>query len=123
VVVKPSLATLAPSGYGKVKTAELPVFGDGDHTITFYDIFGNEWTQNITLSNVFGGFSLSVRLSEPGYTKDSVTVSISADNPDTTFSVFTYPDLEPMHYETNRTNISSRQILPFSFRFIRTAAV
>lgn len=101
VVVKPSLATLEPSGYGRVKAAELPVFGDGEHTITFYDIFGNEWMQNITVSNVFGGLSLSVRLSEPGYTKDPVTVSISADGPDTTFSVFTYPDLEPIHYPTN----------------------
>ena len=89
VMVDRSIATDRPSKYSKTKVSELHVFGDGTYDISFYDIFGTKWTQRITLTDVFRGYSLRVSLSETGDTSGPVTVTITADHPDTTyFSVY-----------------------------------
>jgi hypothetical protein len=89
VMVDKSIGTDAPSAYSETKTGELPIFGDGTYDISFYDIFGTKFTQEVTLTNVFGEYSLSVSLSDNGYTSAPMKVTITADHPDTTnFSVF-----------------------------------
>lgn len=89
VMLDKSIGTNAPSSYSLTKTSELPIFGDGTYNISFYDIFGTKWMQEITLTDVFREYSLQVALSEPDSTSGPVTVTITTDHPDTTsFSVY-----------------------------------
>ena len=65
------------SAYGKVKE-NVPIYQDGTHTITYYDFFGNVYTEQITVA-VDGDFSLAnVSFSETAPTRNDVTVTVTS---------------------------------------------
>ena len=91
VILDKSIGTNSPLPYSQVKSHELPIFGDGNYTISFYDIFGTKWTQDTTITDVFKESSLQVSISETGDTTGPVTVTISAAYPDKTrFSIYDF---------------------------------
>ncbi len=55
----------------------LPIYRDGKHVITYYDLFGNKYTQEIDVT-AFDGLGLEVDWSEDQPTRDNVTLSIAA---------------------------------------------
>ncbi|HBN84959.1 MAG TPA: hypothetical protein DDZ89_14075, partial [Clostridiales bacterium] len=93
VMVGKSIGTNSPTPYSTVKVSELPVFGDGSHLISFFDIFGTKWDQEINLVDEFGEYSLTIHLSESDYTKEAVTITITADHPNAaSFTVYDSTD-------------------------------
>lgn len=65
------------SAYSKVKN-NVPIYQDGTHTITYYDFFGNAYTEQITVA-LDGDFSMAnVSFSETAPTTNDVTVTVSS---------------------------------------------
>lgn len=73
-----SISAKEPSGYSEKKNAEIPIFDDGSYTVSFYDVFGTEWVQDITVTNSFKEYGFKILVSETDYTKGPVTVSITS---------------------------------------------
>lgn len=75
-----SISAKEPSGYSEKKNAEIPIFDEGSYTISFYDVFGIEWIQDITVTapKEFRPYGFKILVSETDYTKGPVTVSITA---------------------------------------------
>lgn len=71
-----SIAQDIPSNYSMIKYGELPIFKDGTYTVSFYDIFGTKWTQEIVVENQFNEFGLLISLTETGPTAEPVEVMI-----------------------------------------------
>ena len=76
VRVDQSIATSNPSSYSDIKHGELPIFRDGNHTISFYDIFGMKWTQEIEVKDQFKEYGFLIHLSETGATSKPVEITI-----------------------------------------------
>jgi len=72
-----SLAKDNPSPYSDIKRGELPIFKDGKHTISFYDIFGMKWTQEIEVKDQFNEYGMQIYLSETGATSGPLEVTIA----------------------------------------------
>lgn len=65
------------TAYSRVKSG-VPIYRDGTHTITYYDFFGNVYTEQITVA-VDGDFSAaSVSFSETAPTRNDVTVTVAS---------------------------------------------
>jgi len=96
VMLDVSLGTNDPSSYCEIKNGELPIFNDGYHTISFYDIFGTKWTQEIEVKDQFNEHGILIYLSETGYTSESVEVTIKPVDQDNTYC---------MVYDTASNNI------------------
>ena len=76
-----------PEGYQKEWIDGFPVTRDGISEISFYDIFGTLYTQEIELVDVFGEYGLELTISPETYTKDfvSVTASMTDENTEKAF--------------------------------------
>ena len=65
--------------YGKVKSG-VPIYQDGIHTITYYDFFGNSYSEPITVA-LDGDFSrANVSFSETAPTTNDVTVTVTSSD-------------------------------------------
>lgn len=75
-----SIAAKAPSNFSEIKNGELPIFDEGSYTISFYDVFGTEWVQDVTVTapKEFRPYGFKILVSETDYTRGPVTVSITA---------------------------------------------
>lgn len=64
-----------PTGYQKEWSDAFPVTKDGTTEISFYDIFGTLYTQELTLEDVFGDYGVDLIISPEVYTKEAITVT------------------------------------------------
>jgi len=102
-----SLATEDPSGYSMIKSGELPVYRDGNYMITFYDIFGTKWTQEIVVEKQFNEFGLLISLSETGATKNSVDVTVIPEYIEDEYCTVTESSGSTIGYSNETINIDS----------------
>lgn len=66
-----------PTGYQKEWSDAFPITKDGTTEISFYDIFGTYYTQQLELVDVFGEYGLDLTISPETYTKELISVSAS----------------------------------------------
>lgn len=66
-----------PEGYQKEWRDGFPITKDGTAEISFYDIFGTLYVQEITLTDVFGEYGLDLTISPETYTKEEISVTAS----------------------------------------------
>ena len=64
-----------PAGYQKEWFDSFPITKDGTTEISFYDIFGTLYTQELTLTDVFGEYGLDLTISPETYTKEGISIS------------------------------------------------
>ena len=64
-----------PEGYKNEWSDAFPVTKDGKTEISFYDIFGTLYVQEIELVDVFGDYGLDLNISPETYTKEAVSVT------------------------------------------------
>lgn len=72
-----------PAGYQKEWRDAFPVTKDGTTEISFYDIFGTLYTQEITLEDVFGDYGVDLTISPEAYTTEAITVTARMADEDT----------------------------------------
>lgn len=63
--------------YEPVKT-HLPIYNNGDYTIRFTDIFGTDYSQDITVTAYDGLYDVRIAISETGPTNQDVVVTLDA---------------------------------------------
>lgn len=66
-----------PEGYKQEWRDAFPITKDGTAEISFYDIFGTLYVQQITLTDVFGEYGLDLTISPETYTKEDISVTAS----------------------------------------------
>lgn len=64
-----------PAGYQKEWFDGFPVTKDGITEISFYDIFGTLYTQELELVDVFGEYGLDLTISPETYTTEAISIS------------------------------------------------
>ncbi|OUN85335.1 hypothetical protein B5G06_03225 [Flavonifractor sp. An52] len=76
-----------PTGYQTEWSDSFPVTQDGTTEISFYDIFGTLYTQELVLEDVFGDYGVELTISPETYTKEviSVTARMSTENTEKAF--------------------------------------
>lgn len=76
--------------YGDVQADAFPITEDGTWDITFSDMFGIAYTQELTLNDVFGIYGLTIDINPSSFTGDDVefTVSTSKNDPDGVLLLF-----------------------------------
>ena len=76
-----------PTGYQTEWIDGFPVTQDGTTEISFYDIFGTLYTQELVLEDVFGEYGVELTISPETYTKEviSVTARMSTENTEKAF--------------------------------------
>ena len=72
-----------PEGYKNEWSDAFPVTKDGKTEISFYDIFGTLYVQEIELVDVFGDYGLDLNISPETYTKEAVSVTAAMAEEDT----------------------------------------
>jgi len=104
-----SIAKDNPSNYSMIKSGELPIFKDGAYTVSFYDIFGTRWTQEIVVENQFNEYGILISLSETGATAEPVEVVIIPEYMDEVYcmvydfgSSYVGDSFEPFTVDSNK---------------------
>lgn len=64
-----------PEGYQTAWLDGFPITKDGTAEISFYDIFGTLYTQEIELVDVFGDYGVDLTISPKTYTQETITIS------------------------------------------------
>ena len=64
-----------PEGYQTAWLDGFPITKDGTAEISFYDIFGTLYTQEIELVDVFGDYGVDLTISPETYTQETITIS------------------------------------------------
>lgn len=69
-----------PAGYGTEQRDAFPIADDGTYEIGFSDVFGNHWTQEITLTDVFGEYGIGLDFSTLELTREAVEIKAKLDD-------------------------------------------
>lgn len=82
-----------PTGYQTEWSDSFPVTQDGTTEISFYDIFGTLYTQELVLDNVFGEYGVELTISPETYTKEVISVTARMSVEDTERAFMFWKDL------------------------------
>ncbi len=63
-----------PQGYSTEWVDAFPITKDGTWTISYYDVFGNRYDEEITLTDVFGDYGFDLEIGETAYTTQPFTI-------------------------------------------------
>lgn len=82
-----------PTGYQTEWIDGFPVTQDGTTEISFYDIFGTLYTQELVLEDVFGDYGVELIISPETYTKEVISVTARMSVEDTERAFMFWKDL------------------------------
>lgn len=82
-----------PTGYQTEWSDSFPVTQDGTTEISFYDIFGTLYTQELVLEDVFGEYGVELTISPETYTKEVISVTARMSVEDTERAFMFWKDL------------------------------
>ena len=82
-----------PTGYQTEWIDGFPVTQDGTAEISFYDIFGTLYTQELVLEDVFGEYGVELTISPETYTKEVISVTARMSVEDTERAFMFWKDL------------------------------
>lgn len=82
-----------PTGYQTEWIDGFPVTQDGTTEISFYDIFGTLYTQELVLEDVFGDYGVELTISPETYTKEVISVTARMSVEDTERAFMFWKDL------------------------------
>lgn len=82
-----------PTGYQTEWSDSFPVTQDGTTEISFYDIFGTLYTQELVLEDVFGNYGVELTISPETYTKEVISVTARMSEEDTERAFMFWKDL------------------------------
>lgn len=82
-----------PTGYQTEWIDGFPVTQDGTTEISFYDIFGTLYTQELVLEDVFGNYGVELIISPETYTKEVISVTARMSVEDTERAFMFWKDL------------------------------
>lgn len=82
-----------PTGYQTEWSDSFPVTQDGTTEISFYDIFGTLYTQELELVDVFGDYGVELTISPETYTKEVISVTARMSVEDTERAFMFWKDL------------------------------
>ena len=71
-----------PQGYNTVWADGFPIWKDGEWEITYYDTCGIQYTETITLDDVFGDYGIDLDISTLDYSTEPIVLTAELEGPD-----------------------------------------
>lgn len=109
--VLPEASWICPEPkYGKVQTDAFPITDDGSWTISYSDIFGKTYEQELTLTDVFKEYGMALSISPLELTTDPVALLVRNAEKDPN-GTFTVTDLSENPEQEKKIKVTKNQSL------------